>query len=389
MDIKEKSLQKHYEWNGKIEVKSAVPINTREDLSLAYTPGVAQPCLEIKDNIDKSYDLTRRNNLVAVVTDGTAVLGLGDIGPEAGMPVMEGKCALFKEFADVDAFPICIKSKDINEIVNTIYLISGSFGGINLEDISAPRCFEIERKLKEICDIPVFHDDQHGTAIVVGAALINALKLADKKISDIRLVINGAGSAGIAIAKHLINLGVKNLIMVDKSGIINDSDEFNHSQREMARITNPEMITGGLREAMKNTDVFVGVSAPNIVDGDMIKSMNNKPIIFAMANPTPEIMPEIAQEYGAYIVGTGRSDYPNQINNVLAFPGIFRGALNCRASDINEEMKIAATYAIANIVKDDELNVDYILPDPLDKRIGKEVARAVTKAARDTNIARI
>ncbi len=389
MDIKEKSLRKHYEWNGKIEVKSNVPINTREDLSLAYTPGVAQPCLEIQKDVNKSYELTRRNNLVAVVTDGTAVLGLGDIGPEAGMPVMEGKCALFKEFADVDAFPICIKSKDVDEIVNTVYMISGSFGGVNLEDISAPRCFEIERKLKEKCDIPVFHDDQHGTAIVVGAALLNALKLADKKITEIQLVINGAGSAGIAIGNHLINLGVKNLIMVDKNGIIADNDDFNTAQREMAKITNPNGIIGNLSNAMKNADVFVGVSAPDIVSKEMIESMNDKPIIFAMANPNPEIMPDKAKEFGAYIVGTGRSDFPNQINNVLAFPGIFRGALDCRASEINEEMKVAATHAIAQLVNDNELSVDFILPDPLDKRIGQGVAEAVIKAAQKTNVARI
>ena len=389
MDIKEQSLIKHYEWNGKIEVKSNVPINTREDLSLAYTPGVAQPCLEIQKDIDKSYELTRRNNLVAVVTDGTAVLGLGDIGPEAGMPVMEGKCALFKEFADVDAFPICVKSKDVDEIVNTIYMISGSFGGINLEDISAPRCFEIERKLKEKCDIPVFHDDQHGTAIVVGAALLNALKLTKKDISKIKLVINGAGSAGIAIGKHLLNLGIKNLIMVDKFGIIEDSKDFNKAQREMAKITNPDDVRGNLVEAMSGADVFVGVSAPNIVTKEMIQSMSTKPIIFAMANPTPEIMPEKAKEYGAFIVGTGRSDFPNQINNVLAFPGIFRGALDCRASQINEEMKVASTHAIANLVKEDELAVDFILPDPLDKRIGQEVAKAVVKAAKKTKVSRI
>ncbi len=389
MDIKEKSLKKHYEWNGKIEVKSNVPINTREDLSLAYTPGVAQPCLEIQKDTNKSYELTRRNNLVAVVTDGTAVLGLGDIGPEAGMPVMEGKCALFKEFADVDAFPICVKSKDVDEIVKTVYMISGSFGGINLEDISAPRCFEIERKLKEKCDIPVFHDDQHGTAIVVGAALLNALKLADKEISKTKLVINGAGSAGIAIGKHLLNLGVKNLIMVDRLGIIEDNDNFNTAQRKMAKITNPDKISGDLSIAMTNADVFVGVSAPNVVSKEMIKSMNDKPIIFAMANPTPEIMPDKAKEYGAFIVGTGRSDFPNQINNVLAFPGIFRGALDCRASEINEAMKIASTHAIANLVKSEELSVDFILPDPLDKRIGQEVAKAVVKAAKETKVSRI
>ncbi len=389
MNIKEESLKKHYKWNGKIEIKSAVPINTREDLSLAYTPGVAQPCLEIQKNVNKSFELTRRNNLVAVITDGTAVLGLGDIGPEAGMPVMEGKCALFKEFADVDAFPLCIKSKNVDEIVNTIHMISGSFGGINLEDISAPRCFEIEAKLKGICDIPVFHDDQHGTAIVVGAALINALKLTKKDINNITVVINGAGSAGIAIGKHLLNLGVKNLIMVDKLGIIGDSDDFNSAQRKMSKITNPENIEGTLTEAMYNADVFIGVSAPDILNRQMIESMNENPIIFAMANPNPEIMPDKAYEYGAYIVGTGRSDFPNQINNVLAFPGIFRGALDCRAKEINEEMKIAATYAIANLVDESDLNTKFILPDPLDKRIAKEIAKAVIQAAKDTKVARI
>ena len=389
MNIKEQSLKKHYEWNGKIEVKSSVPINTREDLSLAYTPGVAQPCIEIQKDVNKAYELTRKNNLVAVITDGTAVLGLGDIGPQAGMPVMEGKCALFKEFADVDAFPICINSKDVDEIVNTIYMISGSFGGINLEDISAPRCFEIEAKLKEKCDIPVFHDDQHGTAIVVGAALINALKLADKKIDKIRLVINGAGSAGIAIGKHLQNLGVKNLIMVDKIGIIDDNDDFNQAQRDMSKTTNPQNIKGKLKDAITSADVFIGVSAPDILTKEMIQSMSINPIIFAMANPNPEIMPDKAKEYGAYIVGTGRSDFPNQINNVLAFPGIFRGALDCRATEINEEMKVASTYAIANLVKDNELTPEFILPDPLDKRIGKEVAKAVIKAAKETNAARI
>lgn len=389
MDIKEQSLKKHYEWNGKIEVKSSVPINTREDLSLAYTPGVAQPCLEIQKDINKSYELTRKNNLVAVITDGTAVLGLGDIGPQAGMPVMEGKCALFKEFADVDAFPICINSKDVDEIVNTIYMISGSFGGINLEDISAPRCFEIEAKLKEKCDIPVFHDDQHGTAIVVGAALINALKLAKKNIAEIRLVINGAGSAGIAIGKHLLNLGVKNLIMVDKIGIIDDCDDFNQAQREISNSTNPDNITGTLKDALNTADVFIGVSAPDILTKEMIESMSDNPIIFAMANPNPEIMPDKAKEYGAFIVGTGRSDFPNQINNVLAFPGIFRGALDCRAKEINEAMKVASTHAIAGLVKENELTSEYILPDPLDKRIGKEVAKAVIKAAKETNVARI
>lgn len=389
MDIKEQSLKKHYEWNGKIEVVTRVPINTREDLSLAYTPGVAQPCLEIQKDINKSYTLTRRNNIVAVVTDGTAVLGLGDIGPEAGMPVMEGKCALFKEFADVDAFPICIKSKDVDEIVNTVYMISGSFGGINLEDIAAPRCFEIEAKLKEKCDIPIFHDDQHGTAIVVGAALLNALKLVKKDISEIQITMSGAGSAGIAIAKHLMTLGVKNIVMTDKAGILCDDDRFNDAQREMSKITNPNKIIGTLSDAIAGADVFIGVSGPGVLDGDMIRSMSDKPIVFAMANPTPEIMPDVAKENGAYIVGTGRSDFPNQINNVLVFPGIFRGALDSRASEINDEMKIAATFAIANLVKDEELAPDFILPDPIDKRIGKGVAKAVVEAAKKTKVARI
>lgn len=390
MDIREESLKKHYEWNGKIEVVSKVPVNTAKELSLAYTPGVAEPCLEIQKDYDKSFQLTRRNNLVAVVTDGTAVLGLGDIGPEAGMPVMEGKCALFKEFADVDAFPICIRSKDIDEIVRTVYLISGSFGGINLEDISAPRCFEIERRLKEICDIPVFHDDQHGTAVVVAAALINALKVVKKDISQIKVVINGAGSAGIAIAKHMLNMGVKNLIMVDKFGIICEGmQELNAEQAYMATVTNREHKKGLLSDAMKGADMFLGVSAPNIVTEDMVRSMAEKPIVFAMANPTPEIMPDLAKKAGAAVVGTGRSDFPNQINNVLAFPGIFRGALDCRAKEINDEMKVAASLAIAELVSDDSLSPEYILPDALDKRIGGAVARAVVKAAVKTNSARI
>lgn len=390
MDIREESLKKHYEWNGKIEVVSKVPVNTAKELSLAYTPGVAEPCLEIQKDYDKSFRLTRRNNLVAVVTDGTAVLGLGDIGPEAGMPVMEGKCALFKEFADVDAFPICIRSKDIDEIVRTVYLISGSFGGINLEDISAPRCFEIERRLKEICDIPVFHDDQHGTAVVVAAALINALKVVKKDISQIKVVINGAGSAGIAIAKHMLNMGVKNLIMVDKFGIICEGmQELNAEQAYMATVTNREHKKGLLSDAMKSADMFLGVSAPNIVTEDMVRSMAEKPIVFAMANPTPEIMPDLAKKAGAAVVGTGRSDFPNQINNVLAFPGIFRGALDCRAKEINDEMKVAASLAIAELVSDDRLSAEYILPDALDKRIGGAVAKAVVKAAVKTNSARI
>lgn len=390
MDIRKESLKKHYEWNGKIEVISRVPISSAEDLSLAYTPGVAEPCLEIQKDYNKSFELTRRNNLVAVVTDGTAVLGLGDIGPEAGMPVMEGKCALFKEFGDVDAFPICVRSKDVDEIVNAIYLISGSFGGINLEDIAAPRCFEIERKLKEKCDIPVFHDDQHGTAVIVAAGLINALKLVNKKFEDIKIVMNGAGAAGIAIAKHLINMGVKDIILCDSKGIICKGDErLNKVKQEMAEITNLEHLTGTLADAMKGADVFLGISTAGCVSEDMVKSMAKDPIIFAMANPTPEIMPDIAKKAGAAVVGTGRSDFPNQINNVLAFPGIFRGALDCRASDINEEMKIAASFAIASLVEDDKLNPDYILPHAFDKRIGQTVAKAVKDAAVKTGVARI
>ncbi len=389
MNIREESLKKHYEWNGKIEVISRVKVNTSEDLSLAYTPGVAESCLEINKDYEKSFELTRRNNLVAVVTDGTAVLGLGDIGPEAGMPVMEGKCALFKEFADVDAFPICVRSKDVDEIVRTIYLISGSFGGINLEDISAPRCFEIERKLKEICDIPVFHDDQHGTAVVVAAALINALKVVGKTMDSIKVVVNGAGSAGIAITKHLLNLGVKNVTMVDRFGIICEGmEELNSEQAYMATITNKEHMKGTLADAMKGADMFLGVSAPNIVTKEMVASMAEKPIVFAMANPTPEIMPDLAKEAGAAVVGTGRSDFPNQINNVLAFPGIFRGALDCRAKEINEEMKIAASYAIAGLVSDEDLSSEYILPNALDKRIGKAVAQAVTEAAKKSGAAK-
>ena len=389
MNIREESLKKHYEWNGKIEVISRIKVNTSEDLSLAYTPGVAESCLEINKDYEKSFELTRRNNLVAVVTDGTAVLGLGDIGPEAGMPVMEGKCALFKEFADVDAFPICVRSKDVDEIVRTIYLISGGFGGINLEDISAPRCFEIERKLKEICDIPVFHDDQHGTAVVVAAALINALKVVGKTMDSIKVVVNGAGSAGIAITKHLLNLGVKNVTMVDRFGIICEGmEELNSEQAYMATITNKEHMKGTLADAMKGADMFLGVSAPNIVTKEMVASMAEKPIVFAMANPTPEIMPDLAKEAGAAVVGTGRSDFPNQINNVLAFPGIFRGALDCRAKEINEEMKIAASYAIAGLVSDEDLSSEYILPNALDKRIGNAVAQAVTEAAKKSGAAK-
>lgn len=389
MDIREKSLQKHYEWGGKIEVISRVKVENREDLSLAYTPGVAQPCLEIKDDISKSWELTRRSNLVAVITDGTAVLGLGDIGPEAGMPVMEGKCALFKEFADVDAFPICIKSKDVDEIVRTIQLISGSFGGINLEDISAPRCFEIEKRLKDVCDIPVFHDDQHGTAIVVASALINALRVVKKDIDKVRVVINGAGSAGIAIGKHLLNIGVRHLTMVDRFGIICRGDgSLNDAHAEIALLTNEECKKGTLTDAMAGADVFIGVSAPNIVSEDMIKSMASDAIVFPMANPTPEIMPELAKRAGARVVGTGRSDFPNQINNVLAFPGIFRGALDCRASCINEEMKVACSYALASLISDEELNEENIIAPALDKRVAEVVAKAVIDAAHKTGVAR-
>ena len=390
MDIRQESLKKHYEWNGKIEVISKANVENSEQLSLAYTPGVAQPCLEIQKDISKSYELTRRNNLVAVITDGTAVLGLGDIGPEAGMPVMEGKCVLFKEFADVDAFPICIRTKDVDEAVRTIYNISGSFGGINLEDIAAPRCFEIEKRLKELCDIPVFHDDQHGTAIVVAAALLNALKVVKKNIGDVRVVINGAGSAGTAIGIHLMKLGVKNLVMVDRFGIICEGMEtLSDAHKELAKITNREKMTGTLSDAMKGADVFIGVSAPNIVSEDMIKSMADGAIVFPMANPTPEIMPDLALKAGAAVVGTGRSDFNNQINNVLAFPGIFRGALDVRASDINEEMKMAASIAIASLVSEEELCADYIIPKAFDKRVGKTVAEAVAKAARESGVARI
>lgn len=378
MDIKQQALEKHYEWQGKLEVVSRAKIETREDLSLAYTPGVAQPCLEIAKDPELSYKLTRRNNLVAVITDGTAVLGLGDIGGLAGMPVMEGKCCLFKEFADVDAFPLCIKSKDPDEIVRTIELISDSFGGINLEDISAPRCFEIEAKLKERLDIPVFHDDQHGTAIVVGAAMLNAVKLAGKKLEDITVVINGAGSAGIAIGKFLLKLGIGNLIMVDLCGIINRDESYdNPAHALMAQISNKNCLKGSLADALKGADVFVGVSKPNLVTPEMVQSMAEKPVLFPMANPDPEITYDLAKQSGAYIVGTGRSDYPNQINNVLVFPGVFKGALSVRAKAITEEMKLAAAHAIADFIPEDKLSVDYIIPSALDKSVANAVAKAV------------
>ena len=390
MNVMEESLQKHREWKGKIEVCSRAKVNNAKDLTLAYTPGVAQPCLEIQKDPDLSYELTRRANLVAVITDGSAVLGLGNIGGLAGMPVMEGKCALFKEFADVDAFPLCIKSNDVDEIVNTIAMISDSFGGINLEDIAAPRCFEIEAKLKEKVDIPVFHDDQHGTAIVVGAALMNACKVANKKISDITLVINGAGAAGCAIGKLLPSLGIGNLIMVDREGIICEGDNYlNEAHAEMAKVTNKNKLHGSLADALKGADAFVGVSKPKLVTAEMVKSMNDKPILFAMANPTPEIMPDEAKAAGAFIVGTGRSDFPNQINNVIAFPGIFKGALAVRASDINEEMKMAAAKAIAGCVPEDKLNAEFILPNSFDRSVPVAVAEAVAKAARETGVARI
>lgn len=390
MNYAEESLKLHYQWKGKIEVICRSPLETRDDLSLAYTPGVAQPCLEIQKDINKSYELTRRSNLVAVITDGTAVLGLGDIGPEAGMPVMEGKCALFKAFGDVDAIPLCVKSKDVDEIVKTVSLISGSFGGVNLEDISAPRCFEIEKKLKECCDIPIFHDDQHGTAVVTLAAMINALKFTGKKLDEIRVVTSGAGAAGIAIIKLLIAMGLNDVILCDRKGAIYEGrDGLNQEKIEMAKITNKQMRKGSLEEVIKGADVFIGVSAPGCVTPEMVKSMAKDPIIFAMANPTPEIMPDLAREAGAAVVGTGRSDFPNQINNVLVFPGIFRGALDCRAKDINDEMKIAAAKAIADYIPESELTAENIIPSALDKNVSKAVAEAVIKAAKDSGAARI
>ena len=388
MDIKQEALKKHNEWGGKIEVISRAPLTNAQDLSLAYTPGVAEPCLEIQKDINKSFELTRRHNLVAVITDGSAVLGLGDIGPEAGMPVMEGKCALFKAFADVDAFPLCIKTQDVDEFVRTVYLLSGSFGGINLEDIAAPRCFEIENRLRELCDIPVFHDDQYGTAICVAAAMINALKVVKKDISKIKVVINGAGAAGSAIGNHLMKLGVKNLIMVDRFGIICEGMDLSPAHAELAKKTNREHLMGNLADAMKGADVFIGVSAPKLVTKEMVATMAEGAIVFAMANPIPEIFPDEAKEGGAAVVGTGRSDYPNQINNVLAFPGIFRGALDVRASDINDEMKMAASYAIAGLVSDEELKAEYIMPTAFDKRVGPAVAAAVAEAAKKSGVAR-
>lgn len=389
MDYAKESLRLHYEWKGKIEVIARAKVDNKDALSLAYTPGVAQPCLEIQKDINKSYELTRRSNLVAVITDGSAVLGLGNIGPEAGMPVMEGKCVLFKEFGGVDAFPLCIRTQDVDEFVNTVALLCGSFGGINLEDIAAPRCFEIERKLKEKADIPIFHDDQHGTAVICSAGIINALKLVGKKIEDCTAVFNGAGAAGVAIAKLFTSMGMGNIIMCDRKGIICDGDDLKPAKQDIADFTNKNHLRGSLADAMKDADIFIGVSAPGVVTEDMIKSMAKDPIVLAMANPVPEIMPDLAKAAGAAVVGTGRSDFPNQINNVLAFPGIFRGALDVRASDINEEMKIAAAKALAGLVSDEELSADYIIPKPFDPRVGKTVAAAVAQAARDSGVARI
>ena len=390
MDYAKESLKRHAQWGGKIEVISTVPCKTREDLSLAYTPGVAQPCLEIQKDVNKSYELTRRHNLCAVITDGSAVLGLGDIGPEAGMPVMEGKCALFKAFADVDAFPLCIKTKDVDEFVNAVYLMSGSFGGINLEDISAPRCFEIEKKLKEKCDIPIFHDDQHGTAVITLAGLTNALKVVGKKKEEVKIVTSGAGAAAIAIVKLLLSAGFKNVVMTDRNGAIYEGREgLNWIKKEMAQVTNLQKEQGKLIDVIKGADIFIGVSGPGTLTTEMVSTMAKDAIIFACANPTPEIFPEDAKAGGAKVISTGRSDYPNQINNVLAFPGIFRGAFDVRASDINEEMKVAAAEALAGLISDEELSADYIIPAAFDERVGPAVAKAVAEAARRTGVARI
>jgi len=389
MDYAKESLRLHEQWQGKIEVVATVPVDSKEDLSLAYTPGVAQPCLEIQKDVNKSYDLTRRHNLCAVITDGSAVLGLGDIGPEAGMPVMEGKCVLFKAFGGVDAFPLCIKTKDVDEFVNTVYLLSGSFGGVNLEDISAPRCFEIERKLKEKCDIPIFHDDQHGTAVITLAGLTNALKVVGKKKEEVKIVTSGAGAAAISIVKLLLAAGFQNIIMCDRKGAIYAGrDGLNWIKEEMAQVTNLNKEAGSLADMLVGADVFIGVSAPGMVTTDMVRTMNRDAIVFACANPTPEIFPEDAKAGGAAVVSTGRSDYPNQINNVLAFPGIFRGAFDVRACDINEEMKMAAAHALAELISEEELTADYIIPAAFDKRVGPAVAKAVAEAARRTGVAR-
>jgi len=390
MEEKSEAIRKHIEWQGKIEVIARAPVGTKKELAIAYTPGVAEPCLEISENVDLSYLYTRRHNLVAVITDGTAVLGLGDIGPEAGMPVMEGKCALFKAFGDVDAFPLCIRSKNVDDIVNTVALLAGSFGGVNLEDISAPRCFEIEKRLKAICDIPIFHDDQHGTAVVTLAGMINALRIVDKKLSDVSVVVNGAGAAATAITKLLISCGLSDVVLCDRTGAIwAGRENLNEAKAEIASMTNSKMKKGKLADIIVGADVFIGVSAPGALTEDMVRTMAKDPIVFACANPVPEIMPEIAKRAGVKVMATGRSDYPNQVNNVLAFPGIFRGALDVRASDINDEMKLAAAYAIADLVSAEELNPEFVIPDAFDPRVGKAVAAAVSAAARKSGVARI